>query len=429
MKHASLFLLYCFSPALLPSQVICTSEARRCFDEARAIGTADDAHLWNVQLYGPLMFVDESSRSLVANQQDCDNDLKAYYGVYIGKLPNGQFIANTAFDWEGERWTMIMWPLPKDDFDRQRLMMHELYHRVQDKIIPGCTTLNNDHLDTREGRTWLQLEWRALAKALENDGRNRRTEVEDALVFRTYRRMLFPGSDTTEISLEIFEGLAEYTGIKLATRSTDDLVQKTIAALSRIRASFVRSFGYLSGPAYGVLLDLTGRDWRDSITKDSDLGKFLQESMGIHLPGNTAEEALKRAVKYQFAELNASEVRRESERSRLVEDYRARLINGPVMVIEMTDNFSAPFNPNTVVPLGPGRTIFPATTITADWGIMDVNGGILLDQKTNRAYVEAPSDINARPITTKSWRLQLKDGWIIVPDVRKGDFVLKKIVR
>jgi len=43
-------------------------------------------------------------------------------------------VANTAFDWNDKRWSMIMLPLPKDNVSRNNLIIHELFHRVQPGI-------------------------------------------------------------------------------------------------------------------------------------------------------------------------------------------------------------------------------------------------------------------------------------------------------
>ena len=110
---------------------------------------------------------------------------------------------------------MVIWPLPSDANVRGVLLMHESWHRIQDRVgFPGSAP-KNEHLDTPEGRYWLQLEWRALAAALERDGEGRRRAIEDALVFRARRRQVFPAAAKQERLLEMHEGAAEYTGVKL----------------------------------------------------------------------------------------------------------------------------------------------------------------------------------------------------------------------
>ena len=71
----------------------------------------------------------------------------------------------------------------------------------------------NEHLDTLEGRISMQLEWRALRRAVESGGNDRAEAIADALAFRRERRRLFPGAADNERRDEIREGLASYTGV------------------------------------------------------------------------------------------------------------------------------------------------------------------------------------------------------------------------
>src|SRR5262249_14279429 len=149
--------------------------------------------------------------------------LKSSGDVFAGKLPAQVNVANTAVEWAGVKWTMVIWPLPADQFDRAGLMLHELWHRIQDQIgFHGAESANN-HLDSMEGRVWLQLEWRALDSALNSRGERRLQAVSDALIFRARRRTLFPKAAQEERALEMHEGLAEYSGIKLSGRP--DVIQ------------------------------------------------------------------------------------------------------------------------------------------------------------------------------------------------------------
>jgi hypothetical protein len=85
-------------------------------------------------------------------------------------------------------------------------MAHEMWHRVQNDIGFPASGAANDHLDSRDGRVWLQLEWRALAKALSVRGEQRRRAIADALLFRAYRRTIFPNAAAQEREMEMHEG-------------------------------------------------------------------------------------------------------------------------------------------------------------------------------------------------------------------------------
>src|SRR5579871_666632 len=235
--------------------------AKNYFAEARMICERDHAQLWGISICGPIMLVDSSSRFLVTNQADANGTLTKEEGVFTGTLPKDQNIANTEIWWSGVHWTQMMWPLPEEVAACDTLIAHELFHRIAgDLHIARATKTimpDNGHLDTLDGRYYLQLEWRALTRALEtsNDA-ERRKAIGDALIFRAERYRLFPNGKVPEIDLEMNEGLAEYTGVKLGNPVPSDQVKTAIASLNRgpKAATFVRSFAYATGPAYGLLL-------------------------------------------------------------------------------------------------------------------------------------------------------------------------------
>jgi len=216
-------------------------------DELHALCARDGGRLWGVPLCGPTMIVDRKTRAITA-----DRPAPAVLPKEIG-------IANTAVDFEGQRWTMIAGPLPDDPFARKMLLAHESFHRVQDSLGFPSAGPANAHLDTAQGRYWLQLEWRALGQALSGD----RDAVRDALAFRAVRRALFAGAAKEEHDLEMHEGLAEYTGAALAEPDPRARAPHLVAKLRDAESTptFVRSFAYASGPAWGTLLDRKRRSW------------------------------------------------------------------------------------------------------------------------------------------------------------------------
>ena len=131
----------------------------------------------------------------------------------MGYLPKDVIIANTAVDWSGTRWTMVQWPLPQSSLPRNRLLAHELFHRIQPDLHLQAASSDNPQLDSLEGRFWLQLEWKALAAALTQSGEAQSRSIHDALAFRAERHKVFPGSQESERALELNEGLAQYTGL------------------------------------------------------------------------------------------------------------------------------------------------------------------------------------------------------------------------
>ena len=408
------------------------ARAHQYFEEARAICERDAGKLWGKSLCGPMLFVDIESRQLVANQPDREGILQKTGNVFTGTLPENENIANTATTWAGVKWTMIIWTsLGDTPAARARLMMHELFHRIQDEIGFPMRNPSNAHLDSLDGRYWLQLEWRALRRALVEKDAARRQAIADALTFRARRRQIFPQAAAEERALEMNEGLAEYTGVKLRgtpDAETAEVLARRMADASN-RPTFVRSFAYESGPACSLLLDASGADWRKALKPDDDLGQLLQQALKLSLPQDLSSAAESRAKQYDGEALRASETERENARQKRISAYRARLVDGPVLILPVNEQFNYSFNPNELVPLDEGKTAFPTTRVTDAWGILNVTDGALLVREAGRVVrvaVAAPADPQRRPLAGPGWTLDLAPGWSIVPGTRTGDFRVEK---
>ena len=411
--------------ALAQSSPIETTLAVQYFQEAKALCSRDGGKLWGVSLCGPMIFVDRKTRKVIANQADKESILTKDGDVFVGQLPVKVNIANTAIEWAGVRWTMIIFPLPEDKYRRAKLMAHELWHRIQNDIGFPSSGAANNHLDSLEGRVWLQLEWRALAAALTSNGKQRRQAIADALLFRAYRRAIFPNAAVEEREMEMHEGLAEYTGIRLSgSPNVNQFVVDTDLKEAANKQTFVRSFAYASGPAYGILLDEAKAAWRRNLKKDNDLENLLQEKLSIKLPQNVKQTAESRAKNYDGDNLQASETERENNRRKLLAEYRAKLIDGAVLIVPIL-KMSMQMNPGTLVPLEPVGTVYPDIRIVDAWGILTVTKGALIKSDFSKIYVSAPSSLGAS-IQGDGWTLELNAGWILTNGERKGDYIVKK---
>src|SRR5262249_4819680 len=264
--------------------------------------------------------------------------------------PEDKNIANTAIDWAGVHWTMVAWPFSVYRQPRERLLLHECFHRIQESVsLPARDAVNN-HLDTRDGRIWLQMEWRALERALRQTGAERSQAVSDALLFRGYRRSLSRDAAQHENALELNEGMAEYTGIKLSSATLEEFVVRADLAVrdGRSNPTFARSFAYVSGPAYGALLDMSGKPWRDRIAKMGDLGPLLATASRIPLQKPDEHAAQIAASPYEGEEVIGAETRRDEKRQRDIAAARHRFVEGPVLILPLTAALNYSFDPNNV---------------------------------------------------------------------------------
>ena len=290
----------------------------------------------------------------------------------------------------------------------------------------------NAHLATLEGRVWLELEWRALQQALarpEQGPAERKRAVEDAVLFRSQRRALFSNAAEQERALEMNEGLAEYTGYKLRGTADAATIEAIIGRLSDAagESSFSRSFAYVSGPAYGMLLDLAGAPWRKGLTPKNDFGGLLCQAYGVTLPRDIAAAANERAAVYDGPALRWLETQQAEQREKVLHTFQARLIEGPVLILPAMAEFNFSFDPNQVVPLDEGRTIYPTLRVTDVWGVLEVSDGALLvreKHKFARVVVQAPKAPVGKSgvIEGEGWKLTLAAGWHLEEGSRKGDW-------
>jgi hypothetical protein len=432
-KYFCIFtILFFISPlaSIAQEPAIDVALAEQYFNEARIICAKDNGALWGISLDGPMLFVDRQTRMIAANQADAEGRLTKNGKVFVGRLPDAQNIANTAVKWAGVNWTMVVYPLPVDKHERAQLMLHELFHRAQTDLDFALSNPTNNHLDSFAGRLWLQLEWRALQRALTQVGTEQGRAIEDALVFRAHRRDIFPQATRDENDLELNEGLAEYTGVKL--RGTSDLESAKFFARQlkafEMRPTFVRSFAYATGPAYGLLLDQASPGWRKQIKQERNMAAMLAKALRIKLPAKLKAEAERRAKQDDCTSLLATETEREANRQKRLADYRVRFVEGAVLTITLSDAVQYSFNPNNLEVLDESNTLFPTVRISDAWGILNVTQGAVLTRKDGRIVkvtVVAPTQPQTRPLQGDGWTLELKEGWRLEPGERKGDYLIK----
>jgi hypothetical protein len=404
--------------------------AARAFQEACWASEDDGGALWGKSLYGPMIFVDPVTREVAANQPDAEGVLKPKDGIWSGKLPPSVGVANTATRWAGVTWTMLVWPLPPAPAHRVELMMHECWHRIQAEAgFPSPEKPQaNAHLDTREGRIWIRLEWQALAVALASlNDQEERAAISDALVFRAWRRGLFPLAAVQEDRMEMHEGLAEYTGVRrmgLGFGSRHSHLAGRLKAALLSRPSFPMSFAYETGPAYGLLLDSTGKLWRSTLNTGSSLSETLRRLHGITLPGDLETAVRVRAKVYGGEGIIQEETTREKAHLESEARYRKMLLEGPTLELPIP-NGNYTYDPNEVFPLGGDGSVLPESHIADTWGVLEVKEGVRLNAVRDKAFVSAP--VSASQLKTSQWKLTLTPGWKVVPGIRKGDFIVTRI--
>jgi hypothetical protein len=312
--------------------------------------------------------------------------------------------------------------LPEKDADvRQQVMLHGLFHRIQPEL--GLITEDgfNEHLDTLEGRVWMQLEWRALRRAVESSGRDRAEAIADALGFRLERRRRFPGAADNERREEIREGLASYTGIAAWANSPADARRAAAAALlgGESQPAFVGNFEAHSGPAYGVLLDDLLPGWRRQVRGTSDLGDMLASA--INRPPTT--DVAEAAARYDGATLRTREEARDRAQQVRVAELRRRFVDGHVLTMPAAGRGTSDTTGSVGIPRV-GTVFFGNFTISGQWGRLNADGGVLRAADGATLSVPITGSLEGTTLRGDGWSATLNSGWVVQPAARPGSFTI-----
>jgi hypothetical protein len=399
-----------------PSSAVAQVDPQRAqeyFKEAQALCERDGGRLWGVSICGPMVIADRRTQTMATSQPAPE-----------GTRPRLLGLVNAPVQWGGATWSAYMWDFVanKTPRDRKELFLHEMFHGVQPQLGLFASSLDSEHLDVADGRYWLRLEWRALARALRESGEQRHLAVRDALAFRQARRVLYAANVESERGQEITEGLAAYTATVLAAESRADAIAGALdllvnAEATALEASFVRTFAYMSGPAYGLLLDVSSPGWTRRVRGTDDLATLLTRVLAVQ----PASDATASAGRYDGTGLRASEQQREQQRQERLEGLRRQFVDGPVLL--MPGVGGAQFNSTGAVAIpGVGTVYFGPYNSTGDWGTLAAEKGVLIASDGRSRRVPAPVRRDDGTFTGDGWTFKAAAGWVIREGVRRGDY-------
>lgn len=412
MRSAVLLCLCLLAVPSLARGNVDSALAQSYFKEAVALCERDGGKLWGVSLCGPMVFADAATKTIATSQPAPD-----------GARPGGLGFLNAPVTWGGTRWSAYVWAIVqgRDEQERGVLFIHELFHRIQPELKLMAGTGENDHLDALDGRYWLQLEWRALSRALTSSGAARAAAISDALAFRSARRTKFPTA-THEAADEIREGLAEYTGIVVATSSTTEAIAVAVRRLANAEqeVSFVRRFHAASGPAYGLLLDAFAPGWPRRVTAADDLAQMLTVAAKIE----PAPDAAASAVHYRSAELRAAEEKRDVEHQARVAGLKARFVDGPVLIVPRPT--SSAQNNTGATPIPDVGVVIMEYRSAPPWGSLTATSGVLVLTKGAVLHLTTPFQTSGSTLSGEGWTITLASGWMVRSGKRPGDYEIVK---
>ena len=386
----------------------------------------DGGYFWNKNLKGPILFVNRKTREFVANENDSQQTFEKEGSLFKGVLPKEVNISNTDLYWKQKHWTMIMLPLPKDKYARNNLVIHELFHRIQDEIgFENLSESDNSHLDTYYGRVLLKLELEALKVALKTSNKESAKEhIMNALKFREIRQES-NAIKFAENSLELNEGLTEYTALRLSGRNDTQIKRHLLSSIDNYKnvKTFVRSFAYQTIPAYGYLLSKYKKNWHRKVNSKTNISDIFRSHLALKAPKRISLNDVKNLEVYSYQSIKKVELHRENERIANIKKYKKMFIDNATLKI-VFESMNISFNPNNLIPLEDFGTVYPTLRITDNWGILDVEKGALLSSDWKSVKVTLPLVITDNQIKGNGWELELKKSWKLSKS-KKG-YELKK---
>ena len=389
--------------------------AQEYFKEAQALCERDGGRLWGVSICAPMVIGDARTQTFATSQPPPDAPRPKLIGLLNGPIQWGDTM------WAALTWdTIANWPART----RGEAFVHESFHIVQPRL--GLTLPSNsagailsEHLDSVDGRYWLRLEWRALARALRESGERRGLAVRDALAFRQARHTRYPDKVESERAWDITEGLPSYTQTVLAAPSAADAIARALELLAGAEEgeSFVRTFPYTSGPAYGLLLDAASPGWPRKMRASDDTAVLLTRALGVQPVADVAAAA----ARYGGTELRAAEERREQQRQARIAELRRRFVEGPVLLMPgggsgLSNSLGAVVIPDA------GTVYFHAYRMSGPWGTIEAEKGVLQASDGSSRRLPAPVRGDGATISGDGWTFKAAAGWVVREGARKGDY-------
>ena len=174
-------------------------------------------------------------------------------------------------------------------------------------------------------------------------------------------------------------------------------------------ATFVRSFAYATGPAYGLLLDRYAPGWHAQIMAGDGFDVMLARALHVRAAAGDSALVAKRALGYDGAALHAAEADRDTKRREQLALNRKRFVDGPVLTLRFR-KMNVQFNPTTLQPLGDAGTVYPTIRVTDEWGVIEGTNGALMKPDWSALIVTAPAQTSGSSVTGNGWTLRLKPG-------------------
>jgi len=428
MKKISILISLTFLSVSIKAQSNFVDSAIIIFNNVRTICEQDNGKLWGHTLWKPVKIFNPETHQVVSNVDISSFNLKKKGNYFVGIEP--QNINKDSLKIINKKITFIRYAYSKDITELSEVILHDSYHSVQREFNLAGICYQAIHLTNTSARIFLRLEWNYLWNAYNEKTKEKKKNLIDTAIFlRNYRRSLYSGSDTIENRFEILEGMAEFTGIYLATLKSDSLIKQKIEVFKKTvekLQDYSRNYGYLTGLLYGSVLSQFSKLWTKDINKDSDLGLLLAKYSNSKPIVNLDLIRVQANINYKYIEKEEKNIEEIKKKEKT--DIAARFKNSSKLTLSLKNaNYS--YNPSTFLYIDSLGTYCPYFTISADWGrlVVTQNGGIFSkDWKTLFISVSSITINDKVIIDSENWKLILSEKWSIQKE--SENYIIKNMV-
>lgn len=386
--------------------------------------------LWDVNLWSDKILVIDYDYTIYTLDSSIDGETKDSILYFTKADPTKLSFTNTTQDYNGKHYATVT---IESVADSSSTIIHELFHLVhlKDKHLKADPI---SYLDEYEARELLRLEYAALRNTLEMIKQNQNiekisTSFGDAFLFRKLRQSKYSSTLKDELELETVEGLANYTGIKLS--SVSNKYSQTIEEINgREEAdTYTRAFAYATGPAYGLIFDYLGINWKKGL---DEIYNFLeiyenQQAEQVVISDSTIEAVRARC---NYEEINTEELTKKFTYEKQLQHYDSLLLKSPTLKVTLpVEDYSISYNMygtlsiknvgliySQVEGMDLSNKAFGNFKTKENVDVLGMAGILNLDD-TDIFIFPLPEKIEGNVLESKYYEMKLNEGW----EIRKID--------
>jgi hypothetical protein len=129
------------------------------------------------------------------------------------------------------------------------------------------------------------------------------------------------------------------------------------------------------------------------------------------------------AARYDGGTLRTAEEARDLARQVRVTELRRRFVDGPVLSMPAAGRGTRDSTGAVGIPEA-GTVFFHNFTLSAQWGRLNADGGVLRAADGATLSVPVTGQLEGTTLRGDGWRVTLNSGWVVRPAARPGSFTI-----